>query len=570
MTAIDEVTNADTGVVGLVHRLANRFRPISRRSLLVGTAVAASALATNPRYALTPGTAYGAVCGPGNTSGSGWSVFCCTINNGVNACPPGSFTAGWWKAADSSWCGSGYRYLIDCNARCTKCTSGCSDNICDRGCWNCSCGHGSSSTCDQRLICCNAFRYGQCNTDIRCSGGVHCRMVSCVPPYRWANCGTTSFSDNRTAEHSAPCIPRWGAIEKKYDSLGGPASFLRMSTGPIHVTGDGKGQYVSYQGGTIYWSSASGAHAMPTFVRDKYVQAGGVRGYLGYPTSDRVSGLRNGGWIQLFQHGAITDSPQTTTQIVYGIRYDRWRANGREGGVLGYPTGGRVALPDDAWIQLFQNGAIVDSANTHTQVVWGTRYDVWKANGREKGVLGFPTGGRVALPDGAWIQLFQGGAIVDSTDTHTQVVWGKRYDVWKANGREKGVLGFPTGGRVALPDGAWIQLFQNGAIVDSTSTYTRVVSGVFWTAWKSAGREKGVLGYPSTERTSVDRGSFQKFVKGELWALGSGAARRVYGGVLTKWKAAGGAGGSYGFPITDTKFDGTKLTCTFEHGTITA
>ena len=35
---------------------------------------------------------------------------------------PGSFTAGWWKAADSSWCGGGYRYIVDCNATCATCT----------------------------------------------------------------------------------------------------------------------------------------------------------------------------------------------------------------------------------------------------------------------------------------------------------------------------------------------------------------------------------------------------------------------------------------------------------------
>ena len=82
--------------------------------------------------------------GPGNTASSGWTIFCATINKGVNACPPGSFTAGWWKAADSSWCGGGYRYIVDCNAKCTKCTSGCSDHICDSKCWNCSCSTGST------------------------------------------------------------------------------------------------------------------------------------------------------------------------------------------------------------------------------------------------------------------------------------------------------------------------------------------------------------------------------------------------------------------------------------------
>ena len=70
-----------------------------------------------------PQTAYATICGPANTASSGWSIFCATVNKGVNACPSGSFTAGWWKAADSSWCGGGYRYIVDCNAKCTKCTT---------------------------------------------------------------------------------------------------------------------------------------------------------------------------------------------------------------------------------------------------------------------------------------------------------------------------------------------------------------------------------------------------------------------------------------------------------------
>ena len=126
-------------------RLARRLGALSRRGLLAGTAVVGSALAVDPRgYVLTPRAAYSTICGPGNTAAQRLdSVFCCTVNKGVNACPPGTFAAGWWKAADSSWCGGGYRYFIDCNAKCSKCSSGCAgDHICDRTCWNCSCGHG--------------------------------------------------------------------------------------------------------------------------------------------------------------------------------------------------------------------------------------------------------------------------------------------------------------------------------------------------------------------------------------------------------------------------------------------
>src|SRR5690349_3877581 len=78
----------------------------SGRSFLAKTAVVGSALTVSPLdFMLKPASAYDVVCGSGNTCGEGWSVFCCTINGGFNSCPPGSFTGGWWKADNSSFCG---------------------------------------------------------------------------------------------------------------------------------------------------------------------------------------------------------------------------------------------------------------------------------------------------------------------------------------------------------------------------------------------------------------------------------------------------------------------------------
>jgi uncharacterized protein with LGFP repeats len=79
-----------------------------------------------------------------------------------------------------------------------------------------------------------------------------------------------------------------------------------------------------------------------------------------------------------------------------------------------------------------------------------------------------------------------------------------------------------------------------------------------------------MLGYPTGPAHATSRGSYQTFQAGDLWRLGSGAARRVYGGVLSQWKAAGGATGTYGYPLTDTISSDGRLTCTFEGGTITA
>ncbi len=570
-STLEEITSERRGLVGMVSRISERFGGVSRRGFLVSAAVAGSALATDAKaYALRPQTAYATICGPGNTASSGWTVFCSTINKGVNSCPPGSFAAGWWKAADSSWCGRGYRYIVDCNASCSKCSTGCSgDHICDKGCWNCSCGTGSTATCDQRRICCNAFRYGQCNTHVKCSGGVHCRVVSCVPPYKWTNCTTTSLRDDRTSEHSAPSLPKWGPIAAKYKAMGEQGSFLRASTGPVRSVGDSKGTYVRYQGGAIYSTSATGARSVANWQLSKWNEEGGPKGKLGYPTSDRIGGRPDGGWIQTFQKGALTDSASTSTQCVWGMRWTVWQKEGRESGRLGYPTG-PVTYTKDGWIQRFQKGAITDSNSTTTQSVWGIRYDVWAREGRESGRLGYPTGPRTDLGNSAWQQKFQKGVIIDSTATTTQVVYGASYSKWSSLKAHSGPLGFPTAARTSAAGGGWIQLFQRGAVCDSTSTFTNAVYGAMYTAWAKAGREGGRLGYPTSAQVSDSRGTHQKFQGGELWALGSGTPRMVHGSVLEQWKAAGGASGSYGYPLTDTVESGGRTTCQFEGGTISA
>ncbi len=129
------------------------------------------------------------MCGDGASCSSGWTAFCCTVH-GANTCPPGSFAAGWWKN-DAPFCGGAPRYIVDCNATCPT---------------QCSC-HCASGTCDQGRVCCNQFRYGQCNTQIACFGPVVCRIALCTPPWVWsAACTTSSRTDNRTTSHSAPCL----------------------------------------------------------------------------------------------------------------------------------------------------------------------------------------------------------------------------------------------------------------------------------------------------------------------------------------------------------------------------
>lgn len=183
----------------------------TRREFLVRLAVAGSAVMTAPlTYLLRPTTAYATVCGSHASCSEGYTVFCCSVYRGVNKCPPGTFVGGWWKADNSTFCcdASGARrprYYIDCHPYCT-CGDGCEDGFCAPWCVACRC-HCGQNGCDQRRVCCNNFRYGQCHQEIGCSGPVACRVVTCVPPYElYRACGSTSLTNNETVSHTAPCL----------------------------------------------------------------------------------------------------------------------------------------------------------------------------------------------------------------------------------------------------------------------------------------------------------------------------------------------------------------------------
>lgn len=418
------------GAAGLVARRT------SRRGFLAGTAVVGSALAVAPRtFVLRPVSAYDAVCGSGASCSEGWTVFCCTVNNGVNACPPGTFVGGWWKIDSSSFCGGGARYIIDCQGECTSCSNGCGGNnsFCDPGCVNCGCDCGPASTCDQRRHCCNYFRYGQCHQEIACGGPVACRMVTCVPPWQLdPSCTASPATDNRTADHSAPCLgPDSIVIQQKYMALGGPAGFLGAPVSTELLSSDGVGHYQRYANGSIYWAPATGAW----FVRGAILAEWGVQraevGVLGYPLMDEATTPDGVGAYQHFAGGSVYWSPATGAHAVWGPIRDAWSALGWEAGPLGYPVWD-VHPCDDGIGQYahFQRGARPDgsiywSPTTGAHGLWSALRDAWLEGGAEKGPFGYPVSGMLPAPDGGYLVRFQNGNLRQTPDGAVDPTWDR-------------------------------------------------------------------------------------------------------------------------------------------------
>src|SRR5438105_3573697 len=99
-----------------------------------------------------------------------------------------------------------------------------------------------------------------------------------------------------------------GLIRDKWISLGGPQSFLGQPLTNELTTPDGFGRYNHFQGASIYWTPALGAHEIHGQIRDKWAAMGWERSYLGYPTSDEMAGP-NGQRVSTFEHGSISWTP---------------------------------------------------------------------------------------------------------------------------------------------------------------------------------------------------------------------------------------------------------------------
>jgi hypothetical protein len=363
----------------------------SRRGFLLRAGLLGTALAVDPKgYVLKPGTAYAAVCGPGSGATSGWTVFCATINDGVNACPPGSIAAGWWKADGASLCGGKARYIIDCNATCSKCTTpGARAGICSSSCWSCSCDSGLPGTCDQRKVCCNAFRYGQCNQDVRQVGGVHCRVVSCTPPWRFEACSTAPATDNRTVDHNSDRLPQaYTPITARYIALGENGSPLGASVYGEVATAGGRAQ--RYQRGRISSKSSTGARETVGPISARYVATGAEAGPLGFPVTSPLA--VTGGSAQSFENGRISWSSATGAWETRGPIAVLYTSAGAETGRLGFPIGGDTLVGDGRGrFTRFQRGRISWSVETGARAVTGAIHERYVQLGVERGTLGYPT-----------------------------------------------------------------------------------------------------------------------------------------------------------------------------------
>lgn len=205
--------------------------------------------------------------------------------------------------------------------------------------------------------------------------------------------------------------PDGGAIKQKHDALGGDAGFLGpAASGILLDQTSGNGCHVDYRGAHIYWSHATGAHAIYGFIYDKWISQGGPKSGIAYPITDEASTADNKCRFNNFSRGAIYWTPSTGAHLVYGAIYKKWVAVGGESG-YGFPVIDESPAGHGRYND-FSLGSIYWSNETQAHTVYGDIHIKYLSIGGPTSWLGLPKTDEMPIPGATGrMNKFEGGAI---------------------------------------------------------------------------------------------------------------------------------------------------------------
>jgi uncharacterized protein with LGFP repeats len=169
-----------------------------------------------------------------------------------------------------------------------------------------------------------------------------------------------------------------------------------------------------FQGGSVYWSPAWGAHFVASALAGPWAAQGWETGPMGYPVTDSACGLTEGGCFQHFQGGSVYSTWAGGTHEVEGPIRQWWAAHVWETGPAGYPSSDETCgLAGGGCTQRFGNGLIAWSPaaalGAHLLTTRGA--DAWAAEGGPAGRLGYPVADCVVDGSIGDTCVFQGGYI---------------------------------------------------------------------------------------------------------------------------------------------------------------
>ena len=363
-------------------------------------------------------------------------------------------------------------------------------------------------------------------------------------------------------------LTRWRALGAENSPLGYPTSSEQAVTGGVRA---------AFQGGTVYWSPATGARTVRTAILAHYESLGGPTA-LGFPVSD-YEPLAGGGERVRFQRGHIYSTAGTGAHVVEGAVLSVYNAQGAQVGPLGYPLSGEEAVAGGVRAR-FEKGNIYWSGPTGARVVLDVAdYDVvsglrlpsvltkYESVGGPA-QLGFPVADSGPTPDGHGTTVrLQRGTIYRSSRHSPYVVEGAILARYRELGATAGFLGFPRTDEEAVAGGV-VSHFTHSGIYWSPATGARLVTGDIYSRYVVGGGP-AAMGFPvADEARTPDGGAMLRTQRGTMYWSPPTGAHFVEGAVLSRWLGEGGPTGRLGYPTSSEEAVAGGVRARFQGGTI--
>lgn len=205
-----------------------------------------------------------------------------------------------------------------------------------------------------------------------------------------------------------------GAIATFYADRGGDTGFLGAPLSAAFEIRSSVGDEAlvqRFENGLVYWSAGTGAHEVHGAIRSTYAGTSWERGVLGLPTTDE-SMTPDGGRFNHFQGGSVYWTPATGAHVVRGAIRGAWAAAGWERSAVGYPTGEEFATRDGGRVQRFSTGLAYWTPALGAHLVHGAFQGYYAGQDWERGALGYPVSNEYPAGDGDVRQDFEGGSLV--------------------------------------------------------------------------------------------------------------------------------------------------------------
>jgi|GEM_PF-790532 len=378
------------------------------------------------------------------------------------------------------------------------------------------------------------------------------------------------LSSVTTGTHSVmngPYRNTWGAQGGSAGALGWPTSDQQTISG---------GSKQQFQRGSVFVTNGGTGAALFGDI-STYWQTGSNAVQLGAPTAS-ANVLSTGGvtgTLQYFQFGLVTSSTTTGTfAVLNGQIRNAWGAQGGSGGAMGWPTGDQQTVTGGVR-QQFQRGFVFVPSGGAGVALFGAIGAYWSA-GSNAVWLGSPVTSPTSFSAGGLsgtLQTFERGLVLSSTTIGTFAVFnGPIRNAWGALGGSGGSLGWPTADQGTFSAGVQ-QKFQRGVVAINSDGAAVTLTGAYASYW-STGTNSATIGLPLAPpvawTASGVTGSYEVFEKGMvLSSTTTGTFVVLDGPIRNTWGAAGGSGGSLGWPTGDQQtVAGVGVRQQFQHGAV--